>query len=351
MKKWITAIALGICVLMSAAGVAENELHIDGQIEAVRTKTITAPFGGLVGDFSVREGDLLEAGKEMFSISTTPVYADFDGKVTGVFAQPGDSAASVISRYQALCYLEREELYTADCTTSGADSDNEDKIIHVGEIVYLKSSNDKDRTGVARITGVEGRSYTIEVISEKDMRLNEQIKVYRDEDHNSDDCIGSGRLKRIDPIAVTAEGYVSSVHVMDGQHVERGDLLFEVVPDRLDGMHGSDGIVAIAEDGVLLSIMAQSGARIEKDAPMATYCEIGDMQLVCAVDEDDLTHITQGMEVAVTLDAYPDTKLTGHVVKIASASTDAGASASFEVTIELPENEYVKVGMNASVEF
>ena len=84
---------------------------------------------------------------------------------------------------------------------------------------------------------------------------------------------------------------------------------------------------------------------------MATYCEIGDMQLVCAVDEDDLTHITQGMEVAVTLDAYPDTKLTGHVVKIASASTDAGSSASFEVTIELPENEYVKVGMNASVEF
>lgn len=350
MRKWVMAMALSVCTMLSVIGLAEGTLHIDGQIEAIRTKTISAPFSGMVGDFSVREGDLLEAGKEMFSIGTTPVYADFNGKVTGIFAQPGDSAASVISRYQALCYLEREELYTADCSTSGADSDNEDKIVHVGEVVYLKSSNDKDRTGVARITGVEGRSYTIEVISEKNMRLNEQIKVYRDEDHNSDDCIGSGRLKRIDPVAVTAEGYVNSVHAMDGQYVKRGDLLFEVVSDMLDGMHGSDGIVSIEEDGILLSISVQSGARIEKDAPMATYCEIGDMQLVCSVDEDDLEHIAVGKEAMVTLDAYPNAPLTGHVAKIASASTTQG-SANFEVTIELPENDLTRVGMNASVEF
>lgn len=349
MKKWIAALVA--CAMLPACCLAEGSLHIDGQIEAVKVKTITAPFGGMVGDFSVREGDLLEAGTEMFTISTTPVYADFDGKVTGVFAQPGDSTASVMNRYQALCYLEREELYTAECSTSGADSDNEDKIVHVGEIVYLKSSNDSDRTGVARITGVEGKNYTIEVIAEEDMRLNEQIKVYRDDDHSSDDCIGSGRLRRIDPVPVTAQGYVSRVHVTDGQRVQRGDLLFEVVPDMLDGMHGSDGTVKVNEDGVLLSIEAKSGARIEKDAPMATYCETGDMQLICPVDEDDLEHIAAGMEVIVTLDAYPSAPMTGRVVKIASASIRQGGGASFEVTIELPENEYVKVGMNATAEF
>ena len=127
-----------------------------------------------------------------------------------------------------------------------------------------------------------------------------------------------------------------------------GDLLFEIVPDALDGLRGSDGSVTMPVDGVVLSVLAQSGEEIAKDQPMATYCEKQDMQLVCPADEEDLAAIQVGMEVPVTLDAYCDETMTGTVVSIAGASAEGGSSASFDVTIRLPENEHVRIGMNAT---
>lgn len=351
MKKTIKLLACTAAMTLLCAGaLADDGIKIDGKIEAARTQTILAPYTGIVGDFSVRAGDQLEEGETLFTLSSTPVYADFDGTVTGLFAEPGDSTASLQERYGALCFLEQAYLYTADCSTTGADSDNENRIIHVGEIVYIRSTNNNDRQGEARITSVNGKSYTLEVTSEKDMRLNEQVKVYRSDNFANSSCIGTGRLKRTDPVAVTAEGYVLSVHVTEGQQVSRGDLLFSIVPDELDGMRGGDGSVTMPQDGVVLSVLAESGAQIAKDAPMATLCPQNAMQLVCPVDEEDLENIKLGAQVQVTLDAFRDAPFTGTIMKIASASSQEGTGTSFDVTIGLEENENVRIGMNATAE-
>ena len=279
-------------------------------------------------------------GDALFALRTEQVYADFDGTVTAVFAQPGDSAASVEERYGALAYIEQDVLYRAECTTTGGDSDNENKMIHVGEKVYIRSTSNNDRVGEARVIGVEGKSYTLEVTSQTDMRMSENIKV----------CIGTGKLSRVDPQGVTATGYVLAAYVEDGQHVSRGDVLFDVVPDVLDGMVGGDGHVYMPEDGVLLSVSAVSGEQAAKDAVLATYCPKDAMRLVCSVDEQDLSELAVGDVMQVTLDAYEDKPLSGTIVKIASASGDDGTSTSFDVTIELEANDLMRIGMSASAE-
>ena len=218
----------------------------------------------------------------------------------------------------------------------------------MGERVYIRSSSNRDRHGEAVVTSVSGKQYTLEVLSEKDMRLGESIKVYRDEDFVSSSCIGSGDLSRVDPKPVAAEGYVLAVHVQPGQQVSRGDLLFEIVPDRLNGMQGGDGSVSMPEDGVLLSISAQSGQTIAKDAPMATYCPRGQVKLVCAVDEDEIASVEVGDELSVTLDAYDGETLKGTVVRIAGASVSGEGAPAFDVTLELEESEHVRIGMNAT---
>ena len=349
MKKKMAALLAAL--MLPACALAAETIRIDGTVEAVRTRTITAPHSGMVGDFAVREGDVLAAGDTLFTLSADKIYADFDGTITGVFAQPGDSAASVQDRYGALCYMERDTLYTASCTTAGAASENEYKIVHVGERVYIRSDSNNNRVGEAIVTSVEGKNYTLEVTWYDDLRINEGIKVYRDIRYTGASRIGEGTVRRVDPIGVTAEGYVRAVHVQDGQRVKRGDLLFEIVPDALDGLRGSDGSVTMPVDGVVLSVLAGSGEEIAKDQPMATYCEKQDMQLVCPADEEELSAIQVGMEVQVTLDAYPGEPMTGTVVSIAGASAEGGASASFDVTIQLPENEHVRIGMNATAEF
>lgn len=123
-----------------------------------------------------------------------------------------------------------------------------------------------------------------------------------------------------------------AAYVEDGQHVSRGDVLFDVVPDVLDGMVGGDGHVYMPEDGVLLSVSAVSGEQAAKDAVLATYCPKDAMRLVCSVDEQDLSELAVGDVMQVTLDAYEDKPLSGTIVKIASASGDDGTNTSFDVT-------------------
>ena len=342
MALLLTLLLLPVCAL------AGETIRIDGTIEAGQIRTIAAPHTGRVGDFSARKGDWVSAGETLFTLSATPVYAEFDGTVTGLFAEPGDHAAAVQARYGALCFMERRNLYTADCSTSGAASENENRIIHVGEHVFIRSTANNDRRGEATVIGVDGSRYTLEVTKEKELRLNEQVKVYRDDSYRSEDCIGSGRVHRIEPEAVMAEGYVRSVHVQDGQTVQRGDLLFEIVPDALAGLRGFDGCVRMPADGVLLSIECQSGQEAAKDTTLATYCERSDLRLVCAVDEEDLSHIALGQRVTVTLDAMRDAPIDGTVLSISGASGED--SSGFDVIIMLEENENVRVGMNATAE-
>lgn len=348
MKKQIAMLAM-MASLAAAAASAEG-VKIDGSIKSAETKTILAPYSGVVGNYTVAAGDEASAGDALFTLRTERIYADFDGTVTAVFAQPGDSAASVENRYGALAYIEQDVLYRAECTTTGSDTDNENKIVHVGEKVYIRSTANSDRVGEARVIGVEGKSYTLEVMSQTDLRLSENIKVYRSANHANSSCIGTGKLSRIDPQAVKADGYVLAAHVADGQHVSRGDVLFDIVPDVLDGMLGGDGSVYMPEDGVLLSVSAAGGEQAAKDAVLATYCPKDAMRLICSVDEQDLAELTVGDVMQVTLDAYEDKPLRGTIVKIASASGDNGTSTSFDVTLELEENDLMRVGMSASAE-
>lgn len=344
MKKNLSLLLCLLLLAMMPTALAEG-IELDGTIEAGRTLTITAPYTGKVGDFTAQAGDLLAGGDLLFPLSVTTVYAETDGTVTGLFAQPGDRAAAVVDRFGALGYVERDELFSASCTTAGADSDIEDKIVHPGETVYLKSTQNSDRRGVGRVTSVSGSSYTVEVTDEGNLRLNESFKVYRSKEYDSDSCIGSGRTSRIDPVAVTAEGYVLAVHVTDGQRVVRGDALFSIVPDQLKDMQGGDAAALMPQDGVLLSVLAQSGAQAAKDSVLASYCPAGDMQLVCPVDEMDLADITVGAHVSVTLDAYPDAPFGGEVVKIAAAADENG---EYAVTIALEESALVRIGMSAT---
>ena len=349
MKK--TMAALLAALMLPACALAADTMKLDGTMEAVRTHTIAAPHSGRVIDMTVRAGDVLDAGDALLALSAQKIYADFDGTITGVFAQPGDSAASVQERYGALCYVERDTLYTADCTTANAASENEYKIVHVGEKVYIRAKENDSRTGEAIVTNVEGKQYKLEVTAIDGLRVNENIQVFRNSRLQSANRIGEGTVRRVDPVGITAEGHVRAVHVQDGQRVKRGDLLMEIVPDALDGLRGGDGSVTMPKAGVVLSVPVQTGDEVTKDQTLATFCERRDMKLVCPADEQDLAAIRVGMEVQVTLDAYPDAPMTGTVEKIAGASAEGSSDATYEVTIRLPDNDLMRVGMNATAGF
>ena len=343
LKQLTVSLTLAAALLAAGTACAQEAVTLDGEIRAGVTRTIAAPYSGMVGDFAVDAGDELRAGDALFTVDAQDVTADFDGTVTAVFAQSGDSAAVMQEYYGALLYIERDVLYTGACTTSGAASDNDNKLVHPGEAVFVRSSNDTKRKGTGRVLGVQGNSYTIEVTTSDDLRVNESIKVYRESDFDSDSCIGSGKLSRVDPVTVTAEGYVLAVEVQPGQRVQRGDCLLRVVPDKPDG--DGSGEVAMPEDGVLLDVSAQSGVRAAKDDVLATYCPAGAMELVCSVDENDLAGLAVGMEASVELDGVPGEAIRAGLTRIARTANDRG---EYDVTFALEASDALRIGMSAT---
>lgn len=343
MKK-VSVILLVLC-LMPVLSLSQG-VQIEGTVQPAKRVTLLAPYSGTVNHVDARPGDTLPLGHALLSIDAAKVYADFSGTVTAVFAKPGDSAASVQERYGALCYIERDELYTAACTDSGAASDNEHRIVHAGERLFVRSAQNESRQGEAIVTDVQGKSYTLLVTYAGTLRVGERIRAYRDASCRSDDCVGSGELVRVDPVKVTGEGYVLSASVQQGQRVSRGDLLFELVPEAQQNLRGASTFVALPQEAVILSVAVEDGTRTAKDDVLLTYCPAGEIELVCPTDEDDLADLAVGDEMTVTLDAYPDLPLRANITEIAAATE--GENGTFAVTLHLEENAPARIGMNAT---
>lgn len=344
MNKKICALLCAIAMVPSVALADASE--IDGEIRAAKTRTIRAPYGGRVSDFSAEMGDALRAGEVLLELETTKLYAEMDGTVKAVFAEAGDSAAAVQARYGSLMSIEQELLYEAQCTISGA-SGKDNKVVHPGEIVYLATENSSTRKGVGRVTDVTGTSYRVEITDDGNLRVGDVARIYRDDDHDSDFCVGSGSVSRIDPMKVTADGYVLCVYVKEGQSVKRGDLLAEIVPDALEGLRGGSSAVTMPEGGVLLSVTVQSGEQAAKNAVLATYCPDGALEMIGYVEEDELSAWRTGAHVSVTLEAYPNKTIGGTVSKIAFVPNESG---DYAVTISLSDTNDLRIGMRASAQ-
>ena len=99
MKKRIAMIAM-MASLVTTTAFAEG-VKIDGSIKSAETKTILAPYSGVVGNYAVTAGDAVNMGDALFALRTEQVYADFDGTVTA-------SGAELMSVGVSLTLTEKE---------------------------------------------------------------------------------------------------------------------------------------------------------------------------------------------------------------------------------------------------
>jgi len=112
--------------------------------------------------------------------------------------------------------------------------------------------------------------------------------------------------------------------------VEKTQAEFDRVEDNL-----KNAVVTAPTSGLVLYKMIWKGGQLDKVAvgdqvgPWQPFMEIPDLsrlEVVTKVDEIDISRLQEGQQASVTLDAFPDMKLTGKVTKIASLAHDSGDS-------------------------
>ncbi len=343
----IMCVLLLVMLLVPAAS-AEETLSMSGSLQPADTWLITAPMSGSILSCNAETGDLIEAGSELLVIDTVRIYAPCDGAVAGLRAKEGDSLSAINAFYGAAMYIEPSSEYIIQATTTNAYDSNDNRMIHVGEKVYLTSVNNSSRTGEGIVTYVDGESYMVEV-TDSNIRLNETCRISRDDDSSAEKGrIGQGKTKRNNPVAVTAEGSIVKLHVSEGNKVKAGDLLMEIAPDRLDGK--TESVLTAPQKAVVLSVLTAEGSAVQKGQGVARV--FSQLQAVVQISEDDLMNIRVGDIVNVMLDIAPEEyKYRGTVEKISYVPVESVlGGVMYDVTVSFGNDDFVRMGMSVTVE-
>lgn len=292
MKK-ILVCALALMMIGSAA-LAEGKTY-EGTVVSTGSEAVLAPAAGTVGKVLCQAGESVRAGDEIAALSTTTVYAEEAGTVT-VFGAAGESVDTLSSRYGAVVYIEPDCLFTLTGNTSYAYDAEENKIIHPGETVYLKSTSSSSYTGVGMVTALNGSKYTVEVVS-GNLLDSQLVYIYRDASFASTSRIGRGTTSRCDAVAVTGTGVVSELLVRDGAHVEPGTPLFTTVDASAYAYQMASGA-----DGVVASVNVAPGDAVEAGTLIAEIYPDSAMRLELIVEGRDLRSFAVGSKAEITFD-------------------------------------------------
>lgn len=111
-------------------------------------------------------------------------------------------------------------------------------------------------------------------------------------------------------------------------------------------------------DGIVTSLRVKTGERVVGTSTMAgteimTIADIGRLELVVQIGENDICSVKNGDRAEIRPDASPSDLLKGRVEKIAvcaSTGRDMGSTTDFEVRISIDNQDIVRLlpGMSAS---
>ncbi len=345
------SLLLALVLALAAAPALAEVVSFAGQVTAAYTHDVYSPYTGTLAQVHVQPGDEITADEAVASLTTTRVYAETDGTVTAVFAQPGDLMDTVTTRYGAPIYLDNGVQYTV--TAFGASGKAYDSVetmqVDPGEVVYLLSRSDSDRTGVGTITTVDGTSFQVEV-TEGSFKAGESVNLYRTETHDSEQRIGRGSIENASPTAVAATGRLLSIYVKPGDSVQKGDLLMETLEGGTPHTTVSN-VICAGKNGVVASISAAQGTSVSENALVASIWPEDAMRIEITVPESDLLYIAEGDTVEITFDWQDDTAepLQGVVSVIAAASDPDNTDTVYTAYVDFTPDETVRYGMNVTV--
>lgn len=339
--KLITFAALLLALTLSCA--LALAVTANATIVAPETTKITAPMNGILLPFDWTAGDRIAAGDTLFTYDTVPVYAQSSGKVAAVFAKEGDSAAGVMARYGALAVIEPENLRYIAASTAQAYDKEENRLLHVGQKLYLKHNSEE---GEGRITGINGTNYVVEIL-DGDFELGDTVRCFRKSDMKNEEETGRGTVSRYADTAVQAQGRVTAVHVKEGDTVADGDLLFEVV-DASSKPFEPLSLTAPA-NGAISALYTTGGMQVYRGQLLCEIANLDALELSVEVDEMDLDGLRVGDTLTYTLDAYAGQLFTGTVKEIRPLGMKRQNASYFDVRLSVSSERNILPGMNGTV--
>lgn len=339
---YLAALCLLLCAPAGRAGEAAD-ITFEASVAYTAKLVVNAPYSGKLASMSARAGDRVSLGDELFSLDTLKLYAPASGTVVGVFAEAGDDGKTVQDASGAILYIEQDlPLRIASSLSGGGAYDSWDnKLVHIGERVYLRSRNNKQYTGTGVIlTTKDTGEYTVKV-TDGNLRYSEPVSVYRSADFNDRTRIGIGDAKAQSPAALNCEGTILRVAAQVGGHVEKGELLVEYAKDA--ARDAASASVFAPCDAIVVTSELSTGEGVEAGKAVVTLAPLSDLMLAAKLTEYEIMGLELGGRASV---AFGEGEAMEGLIRRLSLLPDEGGL--YEVWIECDLTDR-RVGTSAIV--
>lgn len=355
----------------------------NGSIEAAEERSVSSDYTVKIETVHVENGDVVEEGDVIASVDTDSVTEQIDqlisqldsindtianadksgsssvtapisGRVKRIFVKEGEALEDVLRDHGGMMELSVDGKLKVEFTSSES--------LSVGDEVTVAFLNYEEE---GKISAANKNTYTVVLDDKSAYHVDTEADIL-DEDENK---IGNGYLKSNHPYMVDARyGTADEIRVSVGEYVDKGSTLLtredysynqsylsliderEEIMEKLQELRVLKNAPQIcAESGGVISELAlRDDTTISEEAEMYHVISTDTFWLKTEIDELDIAGVEVGQEAEVVFDAFEDETYEGRVRKVSALGENAGGVTKYEVTIEVPGVEKVKMAMSAT---
>ncbi len=301
-----------------------------GTVTAAETMEIRAGADGILERLDLRVGQRVSEGETVGEIKKTLAFSPVDGTVTAVYAREGEEPDGGL-----VLTIEPTPLYTVYCSVKKAKRSIANTLVHGGDRVWIRCSQDGSHRAMGRIILVDGDEYRVEVTG-GDLCVGEAVFVYREGSFSDADLIGTGTVLQTAAVKSTADGVVLSLAVSAGEKVERGQLLYTTAStERTD--------ITSRVSGWVTALGKAEGSSVKEEGTVAKVAT--EVRITVTTDLSDRTALRAGTELRCWRADDPHHLIPCRVVRVLTHT------GSEEMTAELVplDGELLPLGMTIGV--
>ena len=328
MKKKIISAVLALLIICVPA-MAEV---FTGTTVARSTMAITADAGGILNELYIQPGSVVKEGEVIARLRTAKVFATQNGTIARIHAEEGKKIEGTVLEIAPV------SRYTIHCTSDEAYDSISSNLVHCGETLYMKCTTNGTHQGSGRVYSIDGSAYMVEAIG-GEFYVGETVCLYRDAQYAYKQLVGTGTVVPGTTEAYESEGKITAIHVSEGEYVEKGELLYEVI----DG----EGIEIVAPaDGIIKACEISEGSFLNKAQPVAQLVPYADICISFQADEIQLVRLSVGDQVFVSYAYDTEEKhSSGEIISIAHIAENN----TYSVWVA-PDTHLGYIGMNVQIQ-
>lgn len=386
-------------------GNIEVSITGSGTITSASTSDLMSNVAGKIIKAHFKEGDTVKEGDLLYEIDDTDaqlnikkiensislaqlsssgtqksyskliVTAPFNGKVTDIKAEEGES----VNNGMSLFTITETSKLTLSVPFSTTDIPN----IKIGQKVQVNLQEHMD-TVEGVVTAIDSNTYTAStggIVKDVEVTVSNPGTITDSSTASVSLKIGNGTelesgvstfsYANKKTFQAETSGELSSVAIKENQYVNKGDILIKIENEDLDVTSKTNNLkmqdlqnqltaakktledykVYAPFDGTISAVTAKQGDSLERGGALLSIRDFNQMEFTISVDELDISKVEVGQDVSITVDALADTAktpLTGKVKYKAMEGTSSNGVATYNVTIKINETKNLLAGMNAN---